>query len=1008
MRKTLSRSFQYLIAGAIILFIFVSCSPVQSSPAPDATKAPSESEGLTISNFEQDISIWQGYSQSTETQIKTGETPAAGFINVGKYHAKYTDRWVKPMPGFVASKEQVKEGQTSGKWDNTVENDRIVAIDVPHDWTSYRYLTFWAYSVAANKAAIELVAYSEPERAAEDNYYKLEVLIDWAGWRKFEIPLKEFTPNRVPVGWNKIDYMKIASSGWSHNPNPGTVLYFDAMKLSNERTESELSVNLTVKHPNLLLNAAEIAEIKQKTTKYDWAKTAFQGVSANGFVWSTRTIALPATGGGYYHAGGEDYEITQKHYDLSNASRDLALTWHLTGERKYADKSKEILLAYADKYLEYEIHDKDGTVGEKATAGGRATAQGINEAAWVIPVAWAYDLIYDTLSPAEREKIEKRVLRPAAELLMTLNEGRHNHQAWYNSGIGVIGFALADKEYVEHALNKKRSGFFYQMKNSVTADGMWYEGSMHYHFYVLQALGPLAQAAYNAGIDFYKEPGYKAMFDFPLLYADATMRMPVINDGREVYLGASDRSRYYENAYRRLQDARYVNVLHASDRVSLEALLYGVGELPKAEAVTTGSVDFSSSGLAVLRAGKDFNAKQVVLNYMGYVGGHSHPDQLGVVISGLGRVLAPDAGSIKYEDPVHTGWYKQSLAHNLLVVGEKSQSRAPNAALQVLASGTTLQAARASSAKSYSGVNLARTLLLNESYLVDVFQADGVVEETFDWVYHNYGRFTSDLKLSPATLNKKNGYEYLSNVTAAKTDEAWRGEWFIASDQKVRLFMAGAPGTQVFAADGMVAAPVGDETSTEKVPTVIARRKAKSASFISIIEPYSSAPAVSNITPLNASAPDAFGWQIAHGKSNDLLLFSIGRGAKRIGDYTLDGGIAWVTQTDGAMQSFYLGAGTQLSSASWSVNLETLVTAGDAAQMGILVERAAPNRWVVRNGGAAATLALNGLAKGNLEGFKLDELGNRKEKIAPIESGDGSIRFFLNPRMTYELVGTVL
>ncbi len=987
--------------SAIILFIFVACT-TPSTVTPSATQsAPSKSEELLICNFEKDISIWQGYAQSTETQVKPGETPPAGHINVGKFHAKYTDRWVKPMPGFVASKDQVKEGQTSGKWENTVENDRLVASNIPHDWSAYKYLTFWAYSVAANKVAIELVAYSEPERAAEDNYYKLEVVIDWTGWRKFEIPLKEFTANRNPVGWHKIDYVKIASSGWSHNPNPGTVLYFDAMKLSNQRTESEVKIELPNKHPNLLLNAAEIAAIKEKIAKYAWAKIAFQNISANAFVWSTRKIVLPETGGGYYHAGGEDYAITQAHYDLSNAARDLALTWQLTGERKYADKSKEILLAYANKYLGYKIHDKDGNMGDKARAGGRATAQGINEAAWVIPIAWAYDLIYDVLSQAERDQIAKNVLRPAAELLMANNEGRHNHQSWYNAGIGVIGFVLADKEYVDHALNKKGSGFFYQMKNSVTPDGLWYEGSMHYQFYVMQALGPLAQAAYHAGIDFYKEPGYKALFDFPIVYADATLRLPVINDGREVYLGANDRSRYYEAAYQRWHDARYANVLRASDRVSLEALIYGVGELPLTQTSPWRSADFTRSGLAVLRAGKDFNAKQVVLNFMGYEGGHSHPDQLGIVISGLGRVLAPDAGSIKYEDPVHTGWYKQSLSHNLIVVGEKSQQRAPVGTLQVFASGTIAQVARAATTKSYGSVNLARTLLLNDEYLIDVFQADSIAEETFDWTYHNYGRFATDLKLSPTTLNKKNGYEYLSNPTAIKTDDAWRAEWLLASDQKVRLFMAGAPGTQVIAAEGLVAAPVGDETSLEKVPLVIARRKAKSASFVSIIEPYSAAPAISAITPLVAS--DAFGLQITRGKANDTLLFSNTRGAKKIGEYTLDGGVAWLTHKDSALQAIYLGAGTQLASATWSVNLESLVTGGDAAPLGILVERVAPNRWIVRNGGVAATLALNGLVKGKIEGYKLDEQGKRGDKIAPIESGDGWIRFFLNPRAAYEI-----
>ena len=29
---------------------------------------------------------------------------------------------------------------------------------------------------------------------------------------------------------------------------------------------------------------------------------------------------------------------------------------------------------------------------------------------------------------------------------MDNNEGRHNHQTWYNADVGVIGFVLNDKE----------------------------------------------------------------------------------------------------------------------------------------------------------------------------------------------------------------------------------------------------------------------------------------------------------------------------------------------------------------------------------------------------------------------------------------------------------------------------------------------------------------------------------------------------------------------------------
>ncbi|MBI5302852.1 MAG: alginate lyase family protein [Chloroflexi bacterium] len=989
------------------LFVLMALIALTACASPTiAPEKPAEQDGLVIADFENVNTQWLGYNQDTQVQIAVGAKPPEGFLPVSKFHTKYTDQWVKPTAGLVASTDQVKQGKTSGKWENVVENNRLVAVDIPHDWSAYKYLTFWAHSAIANKSAIEIVAYSEDDKTSDDDYYKLEIVIDWTGWRLFEIPLKEFAATRNPIGWNKIDYFKIASTGWSHNPNPSTLLYFDAMKLSNAKTESALSVTLPKQHPNLFVNATELAEIKKKSETYDWAKSGFQTIKTNAFMWSTRTIKLPATGGGYYHAGGEDYDITQAHYDLANAARDLALMAQLTGETKYGDKAKEILLGYADKYLSYKIHDKEGREDNKASAGGRATAQGINEAAWVIPLAWAYDLMYDDLTSAAREQIEKKVLRPAAELLMENNEGRHNHQAWYNAGIGVIGFALADKEYVEHALNKKGSGVYYQLKNSISVDGAWYEGSMHYQFYVMQAWMPLFEAAYHAGIDLYQEPGYKALLDFPLRYADTTLCLPVINDGRQVYLGASDRARYYESAYRRLREPRYVNVLRATERESFEALMYGVADLPAASPVSWQSELFAKSGLAVLRAGAGVNAKHVVLNAMGYEGGHSHPDQLGIVFAGLGRTLAPDAGSIKYEDPAHVGWYKQSLAHNVLIVNEKSQARAPLAALDAFASGVQLQVARASTTKSYGGVYYARTILLASDYWVDLTQAESAVENKYDWVYHNYGKFASDLNLQSTTgvVGKANGYEYLSNVRTIKTDHTWRADWTMASDQKVRLQMLGAPGTQIIAADGMVAAPVGDETAPERVPLVIARRQAKTARFVSIVEPYANAPAITNLTSI-VNADDATGIRISRGKTTDVLMVSGARGEKRFGEYTLDGNVAWVSRVDDSIQAIYLGAGTRLASDNWAIRLENLATGENANQLGVYIECASAQRITAQSSSNAVTvISLEGLVAGNVNVFQLDEQGNRQTQVKPIANANGSVRFFANPQVVYEII----
>jgi hypothetical protein len=206
----------------------------QPTAAPKPTTAPLTTASLVICDFEDDISIWQGFDQGTETMLKVGETPPTGFLPDAKLFAASLNRWYQPMPGFEKSTEQVKEGKSAGKWANVVKNNRIVTDKIPHDWSRYQYLSFWVYSGEANKTSVTLVAHSETE-VAQQNYFNYKITLDWTGWKLFQIGLKEFTVTRAPVGWHKIDSLKFASSGWSQTPYSTTLLYFDAMKLTNAR-----------------------------------------------------------------------------------------------------------------------------------------------------------------------------------------------------------------------------------------------------------------------------------------------------------------------------------------------------------------------------------------------------------------------------------------------------------------------------------------------------------------------------------------------------------------------------------------------------------------------------------------------------------------------------------------------------------------------------------------------------------------------------------------------------
>lgn len=978
------------------------------------------SEGVFISHFDtDDIDSWQGYSQDTEITVAASKTPPEGYINSANWHAKQTDKWVQPTAGFQLEESELIFGDGAGRWSDTTESTRIVITDMPTDWSGYMFLTFWAYSAEANDAGIEIAVYSELDSTSTDDYFKKEIVIDWEGWRLFEIPLHEFLATRKPVGWNKIDYVKIASSGWGHEPEESTDLIFDEMKLSNVRIGPKLAIDLPSDrvHPYLFVNANDIDLIRNKKEQYPWAKRAFAFLQAGADKWLNRNISVPETGGGFYHDDDDAaYAITELHYDLADGARDLALMYQFTGDEAYLEKSKEILLAYADSYLTYEIHDSDGRTGEQASAGGRATSQGINEARWVIPLAWAYDLIFNELSDAEKTVISDRLLRPVADLLMSNNEGRHNHQTWYNSGVGVIGFVLDEKEYVWYALLKDDSSLGYQLEKSITADGMWYEGSMHYQFYVLRAIQPLMEATHQAGFNVYENPNYKALFDFVVTYADPTLRLPTINDGRVVDLTDEDRASYFETAYNRFRDPLYVPILAESDRTSLNALLYGVPELGESVIPTWATQNYSDSKLAVLRSGTGDDSLQAVLNYMGYQGGHSHADQLSLVLYGANMTFAPDAGSIKYRLPEQEGWFKQTLAHNTLVVDRASQERAKPGQLNYLIASGQVQIASVSSDEVYPGVSLERILLLNDDYLIDLFSAESAEPHVYDWVYHGIGQFSAgevDFTSTDTSPGDTNGYQYLKQIGSATFEQDWQAEWKTAPRRNVRMYMIGEPGTIYYSAQGLIAADVGDEIAEEIVPVLIARRELPSTQFVSIIQPYAEGENLMEIT--DVSMTDGVGqpispevtraMQIVREAGTDLLILGNEPGIKKIDNIQLDATWAWLSQTQGELK-WLIMEGSSATGNGWAVSQEDLGIDKTPVGMGVFIEVSESGHVFVQNTYEYVTyVTLEGFMDSAVQIIELKQDGSPRREIEAKKNDNALVKFLVQPGYLYEVVG---
>ena len=564
--------------------------------------------------------------------------------------------------------------------------------------------------------------------------------------------------------------------------------------------------------PGLLLTPEDFARIERLTQSAAWAASVRSSIlqaaeswpAAHNQRYGLEKFKLPPEGGqwtlwyvcprhGVYlqfkgpgqhvcpvdgeKLSGWPYEqviYTRRHSEAASAARDNGLAYRLTGRTEFAQAAAEILLAYADVYSSYPIKDTNNR--PNATSGARVTAQTLDEAGWLIPIAWAYDLLTASgvLDDAQRAHVEQDLLRAAAAVIGRNNAGKSNWQSWHNAALGAVGFALQDAALISRALDDPKNGFRFQMRESVQGDGVWYEGAWGYHFYALDPLCQLAEMAARAGIDLYAERALRRMFEAPLLVAMPDGSLPAFSDSGNVSLFSYDR--LYEIAYAHYADPVFASPLGRRAR-GREALFWGAETLPKAAPPELASRLFEDSGNALLRAASSDH--YLALKFGPHGGGHGHYDKLNFVSFARGGVMAVDPGTQSYAAATHSSWDKVTVAHNTVVVDERSQGEATGRA-EAFVGLPSVSAVRAEAGPAYQQAQLERAMILTPEYALDLFDArstDGA-EHRFDWVYHNFGKLSTALPLEGYSgFPSSNGYQHLAQARAATTAEAWQADF---------------------------------------------------------------------------------------------------------------------------------------------------------------------------------------------------------------------------------------
>ncbi|NUQ00704.1 MAG: heparinase II/III family protein, partial [Armatimonadetes bacterium] len=543
-------------------------------------------------------------------------------------------------------------------------------------------------------------------------------------------------------------------------------------------------------HPRLLANPERLAAIKAKAAAAPWAAAALGAIRTNADRWLTREVVLPPRGGQWWHYyackddGGrlqtvsptehkcsvcgkvysgwpyDDVVLDRQHSGLANGLRDCGLIYALSGDARYAAKAREILLAYADRYTRYELHNIQG---KAAVGGGRVGPQTLDESTWLIPMSQGADFIWESLSAEDRARAEHGLFRPATEVIRQHRMSIHNIQCWKNSAVGLVGLLLGDQELVADAVTSDH-GFQQQVARGISADGQWYEGAWGYHFYTVSAMLPLVEAAGHCGLDLarWEKDGrsYRRLFDGPLDLATPALLLPAFNDSGQVGLKGNGS---FEAALGYYGDPRFAAVLEGSKRENLIALIHGPAVLPQPPAALSSSRNYPGSGYSILTNGSGKEAPWLCLKYGPHGGGHGHPDKLNLVLF-RDVAVGYDPGTAAYGVPIQAEWYRTTLAHNTLTVDEANQKEATGRSL-AFAARPGLGVALAEAGAIYPGVTYRRAVALcGEKLMLVLDLVEAAQEHTFDLAWHNAGAWAMAPPGAPLELPAKPGYKHLRGM----------------------------------------------------------------------------------------------------------------------------------------------------------------------------------------------------------------------------------------------------
>ena len=599
-------------------------------------------------------------------------------------------------------------------------------------------------------------------------------------------------------------------------------------------------------HPNLMLTAGNIAAVKQGCATYPLLKRSYQEMEAKADKALAEKMDVPVPKDG---AGGYTHE---QHKNNSSNILACGIAYQITGEVKYANYIKDMLLLYAAQYEQWPKHPKQ----KSNQIPGKLFWQCLNDFVWQVTVIQGYDMAYNAIPATDRATIEQHLFIPILKYFIedckeTFNL-IHNHGTWCLAAVGITAYVINKPEYVEMALKGSdkngKAGFLKQLDELFSPDGYYTEGP-YYQRYAIMPFVIFAKAIQqnqpSLHIFKYRDNILAKAIHAALQSTYTTGNFFPVNDAMKDKNFISDELVYgVDIAYADIQPkadllgiAQKQNKVVISDAGLTVAKAIAEGNAQPFNYKSTWLSDGAKGdegGLGILRFGGNASQQCVLLKAAAQGMGHGHFDRLNLLYYDNGTEVFSDYGSARFINieskfggdylPENKTWAKQTIAHNTITVDQTSQynanlgqAEAHHASLvHFEANNDDLQVVSGREDNAYPGVNMLRSSILfkpegtAKALMIDVFLVNSTAEHQYSLPFWYQGVITdASFKFSAATnnlqaLGKSSGFQHLwlnsdntitdtdSYITVLNDNHFYTTHFTGTSPMKVKLVTLGA------------------------------------------------------------------------------------------------------------------------------------------------------------------------------------------------------------------------